>query len=387
MFEKILLDGAIWLVGAAILAVAAVFRAIGAWKLIRVVENGNATRVRFWLRLLDADSRDRGGRTALLIACESKNHVVAECLLTHGASPNIPPAPIFVAVEDGNTKLVQLLVKYRALLNLTARDDQGISKSVLVVAILAGDTGIVEILLKNGAQADEQAAMSLAISKRRPEIVRLLLTHGATVDGAWESGMSYLSDAVFSRDREIVDVLCKSAGESAATATLCAAALMRDSSKIKAPIKSGIDINSRGNLAFTPLACVARINNAEMVRDLLNHGAEVNARSADGCTALMEAVRFAGADMESRLETVRLLIKSGADMRIKDEEGKTALFHACGVSNCDDAGLEIATLLIRAGADVNAADNRNCTILMNAFEHCAEGTARLLIERGAVEDN
>jgi ankyrin repeat protein len=152
-------------------------------------------------------------------------------------------------------------------------------------------------------------------------------------------------------------------------------------------LKSGVDINSRKHLAFTPLACVARINRADMVRVLLDQGADVDARSINGRTALMEAVRFDGSDMGARLETLRFLINSGADMEIKDEDGKTALFHACGVSNYHDAGIDVATLLIRAGADVNAFDNSNFTVLMNAFDHCADRTTRLLIEHGAVDES
>ena len=55
--------------------------------------------------------------------------------------------------------------------------------------------------------------MSLAISKRRRKASPSL---GAKADGGWALlGTSHLSEAVLSGEREIVEVLVKSTGESA----------------------------------------------------------------------------------------------------------------------------------------------------------------------------
>ena len=56
-----------------------------------------------------------------------------------------------------------------------------------------------------------------------------------------------------------------------------------------------------------------------MVRELLSHGADINAQDNSGLTALMEAV-----DADSS-ETVKLLLEHGADAALKNNQDMTAL--------------------------------------------------------------
>ena len=56
-----------------------------------------------------------------------------------------------------------------------------------------------------------------------------------------------------------------------------------------------------------------------LVKMLLDAGAEINAQTNDGETALMTAARW------YNRKTIQLLIENGADVDIKDNEGKTAL--------------------------------------------------------------
>ena len=57
----------------------------------------------------------------------------------------------------------------------------------------------------------------------------------------------------------------------------------------------------------------------EMATILVRAGAEVNARHADGRTALMNATRLGWTDV------VRFLLDSGADVRLRDGEGRSAM--------------------------------------------------------------
>ena len=96
--------------------------------------------------------------------------------------------------------------------------------------------------------------------------------------------------------------------------------------------------SSKKGLA-TPLmfaACNCRI---EMVRDLLDHGAEVNAINRNCNTALMSA---AGC---GNIKTVKLLLDHGADTSAMDRDGRTALAHAERRMNND-----VAKLLQEMGA-------------------------------------
>lgn len=78
---------------------------------------------------------------------------------------------------------------------------------------------------------------------------------------------------------------------------------------------------ARGGGATT-LMSMAYLGAAELVRDLVQRGAELEAVDEDGFTALMYAAN-AGQD-----QVVELLIRAGADVNRRDREGSTALMLA-----------------------------------------------------------
>jgi ankyrin repeat protein len=78
----------------------------------------------------------------------------------------------------------------------------------------------------------------------------------------------------------------------------------------------GADINAAG---WTPLAYAATNGKTEVARYLLDIGANPNALSPNGTSALMMAVRGGHA------ETVDLLLAKGADVNLRNQNGATAL--------------------------------------------------------------
>lgn len=78
----------------------------------------------------------------------------------------------------------------------------------------------------------------------------------------------------------------------------------------------GAEINPAG---WTPLAYAATNGKTEVVRYLLDIGANPNALSPNGTTALMMAVRG------GHIETVDLLLAKGADVNLRNQNGATAL--------------------------------------------------------------
>lgn len=75
---------------------------------------------------------------------------------------------------------------------------------------------------------------------------------------------------------------------------------------------------------LTPLMRAAAIGHLEVVRQLLQEGADVNFRGPRGSTALMFA---AGG---GHLEIVQVLVENGADVLLKEDGGWTARMHAEG---------------------------------------------------------
>jgi hypothetical protein len=87
-----------------------------------------------------------------------------------------------------------------------------------------------------------------------------------------------------------------------------------------ASLNQGADVNlqSESN-GYTPLTWASSRGHTEVVRLLLEAGADVNVAANDGQTALMRAADYGHA------ETLRLLIDSGADVNAKSNNGITAL--------------------------------------------------------------
>ena len=145
---------------------------------------------------------------------------------------------------------------------------------------------------------------------------------------------------------------------------------------------------------------------ADVVRSLLDQGADPDRRQGDGATALHYAAH------RDDLEAARMLIEAGADAGAANDFGATAIWLAAGNGSAAmvrlllDAGadpnaaltmgetplmtaarggdLETVELLLAAGADVNAAEaERHQTALMWAAAQRHAAVARVLIEHGA----
>jgi ankyrin repeat protein len=115
-----------------------------------------------------------------------------------------------------------------------------------------------------------------------------------------------------------------------------------------------------------------RSRNHQAIHALLDQHANVNAREADGATALHWAVR--GDD----LETVRLLLRAGASVNVANRYGVTPLMLAA-----TNGSAEITDALLRAGADATASLPEGETVLMTAARTGNPDVVKALIARGA----
>src|SRR6516162_4839199 len=118
---------------------------------------------------------------------------------------------------------------------------------------------------------------------------------------------------------------------------------------------------------------VAAIRNADAqaVRKLLDNGADVNARNAEGDTPLILA-SFYGSP-----ECVELLVEKGADVNAANKAGATPLIRAA-------TDYEKARLLVAAGANVHARTTLGNTPLILAARRAGNSrTVQLLVQRGA----
>lgn len=115
-----------------------------------------------------------------------------------------------------------------------------------------------------------------------------------------------------------------------------------------------------------------RYDDRAAVARLVGDGANVNARQADGTTAL------AWAAMRSNVEIARALLKAGADPDLANELGIGPLLLAI-----QNGSAELAELLLANGADPNLARENGETPLMAAARLGQTGVIRMLLDHGA----
>ena len=137
------------------------------------------------------------------------------------------------------------------------------------------------------------------------------------------------------------------------------------------------------NHGMTPLTLAARSNpNPDVLRVLIENGADVNATGNSEWTPLMRAARH-----NSNPDILRFLIESGANVNAVDNMGKTPLAHWLTGHNLN---LDVLRVLIERGADVNITyayvivHYRRWTPLLFAVQNnLSLDVVRILIENGA----
>jgi ankyrin repeat protein len=117
-----------------------------------------------------------------------------------------------------------------------------------------------------------------------------------------------------------------------------------------------IDLSQKNEFGNTPLhvACnpIDAIN-AGIVELLLKYPLDINARGIDDCTPLYYAIGKGDNDI------VKLLIDNGADVNIPDSHGNTPLMAAADMFDDDDT---ILKLLLENGADPYQKNNYGISV-------------------------
>ena len=124
------------------------------------------------------------------------------------------------------------------------------------------------------------------------------------------------------------------------------------------------------------LVGAAAAQDALEVRALLDEGVDVDARRADGATAILWAAHW------DDLKTVGLLLRAGASVNAADDHGVTPLHRAA-----ENASPAMTDALLAAGADANASQTSGLTPLMTAARTGNAQVVRRLIGGGARVNN
>lgn len=219
----------------------------------------------------------------------------------------------------------------------------------------SGDTrsvNVAKMLIDKGADVNAQSddgttALIEAARVGNVEIMKMLLSKGARVDAAKDDGTTALIEAAINDEPEAIQLLIAAGANKELKTRNGSTALIAAYDKYKlgaalALIEGGADPNTGSQYGDTPLMYAASRNDVKGVQALLKRkGINVNARSKNGETAVFNS-------LES-VEIMKLLLNSGADPNIPDESGETPLMRASEYGRTD-----AVQALLEKGANPNA---------------------------------
>jgi hypothetical protein len=148
----------------------------------------------------------------------------------------------------------------------------------------------------------------------------------------------------------------------------------RDIHKVEALLKLGVDINAPiGCGTFSPLDGAVGIQNLQMLKFLLAHGAKPRGRELPEAACIDNP--------KTALNFVKVLLAAGVNPNATDNPwmGLTALGNAAYRRNRD----LVVLLLAQPHIKVDVADGGGCTALMSAADHGSQDIVDLLMKAGA----
>ena len=287
---------------------------------------------------------------------------------TSAASPTDTSDDFYNAIRSNDLTRLAALVRDGADVNI--QDHRG--RTPLMDAAAAGSLDAMAFLIAHGADVNVQnqfGSTALIWSATDIAKVRLLLAHGANPNLATKRGRTALLVASLSDQSAAIARLLIEKGadpkvkDAFMTTTLRAAAMGNDKTTVEMLIEAGVDINAADRAGLTPLMMAAGWNgNRRVVELLLAHGAKVNAVSAPvmglpskngpsefgKLTALLMSAPFGPPDV------IRTLLDAGADANARDVRGMTPLMLAIATDRQDKAVIQ---MMLEHGADTSIKSN------------------------------
>jgi ankyrin repeat protein/HEAT repeat protein len=264
------------------------------------------------------DPRERMLRQAAFAG----NADLARTLLGQGVNPDATNrdgvAALFYAAAMGHADIVSLLLDRNVMIERTG--STGSSDTAAVAACKEGHWDVVEMLLARGAKMSWLNALTRSPRNLRFEMTKRFLAHGGTADK--ETARGFLVLAAGAGDLQTVNLLLASGVTPDSTPwgglTALGAALGHDwytgyPEIALLLVEHGAPVNEDA-FGGTVLMIAARKGYTEVVKVMLDRGANVNAMYSDGSTALRLAA------LQGHPLIMKMLIAKGARSPLQPPE-------------------------------------------------------------------
>ncbi len=367
----------------------------------------------------DAQAANRYGVTPIMSASSVGDAAIIDMLLQSGADPNTASPDgetvLMTAARTGRTDAVRVLLAHGA--NVNAREAWR-GQTALMWAAAENHGAAGRMLIEAGAEVDARtpggfSALLFAVRAGQTDAVEALLVAGADVNDtiqppSAESASGTLPDG--SRPRPSRDEGASALMIAVGNAHYELAAFLLD---------QGADPNADGQgwtalhqiawdrrppivKGLPPAVPTGSLDSLDMTRALLAHGADPNARQklesrAGGRLYMMSrigATPFFNAAKGTDLELMKVLVEHGADPLLPNEEGATPFMAAAGVgiwkvgenAGSNAEALEAVKFAWELGSEVNVVDAKGNTALHGASIRGANAIVQFLVENGAQID-
>jgi ankyrin repeat protein len=268
---------------------------------------------------VDLNKKDEGGDLPLTLAAIYNQYEAVKLLLENGADVNRKAGYGRTALMQADSvKVIEFLLKNGADIEL--KDDAG--DDALLLASEKCNIKKMEILLNNGMNINQKnnsgqtPLMKVVLNpftkeRIKLEFIKILLDKKADVNLKDKENKTVY---IISKERSLNNISklllefgAKEEIFSLDPPSLVQALMNKEYEQAKIMINNGIEINFLSG-EFSPLMC--SIENVEIMKLLLEKGADVNLKNKMNMTALTMAV------MSNKADAVKLLIENKADVNV-----------------------------------------------------------------------
>lgn len=360
--------------------------------------NGSAPMIRLLLDAgVDPNSAHPGGETALMTAARTGKIDAVKLLLDRGASVDAKDSvhsqtALMWAVVENHPDVVELLLARGADINAHTRVT--ITKGEYVPARPAAASGAG--IIRQRALPTPNGGMTpvlFAIRDSNVPMMRLLLDHSADINASSGNHTTPLLIALLNGRVAMATELVNRGADINTADDYHRAALF-----------AAIDLRNFNHEKYTDLPTDG-VDPLDLIKLLLQKGANPNLQTDtvpvhglmqfDGSWVNFDGeTPFVRAALSGDIEVMRLLIEHGADPNIATTQGSTALMAASGINwipgqtftRSEADYVEAVKLCLDRGAPVNAANSLGLTAMHGAANRGWVSIMQILADHGAKLD-